>query len=260
MDNKPDATNADLPWPNPPLRPNLDGPPLPGTPSSTSSASTPSATIPATAASSSAPDPTGLAPYASDPSANGAPPFPPMDTSWEHRSHHVFFREQTVHQVFFKVFTYENQRKELWINAVNFKGYSRFREPEQYFYFLIGDRWGLCSTHCGLLACLLQHSNSTLRKPSPLRTSKLQPTSDHTQHPYAYTNVDTILFDTKHRHIGSPTSRTTFCITCAGCQPNYCYVQYDSNIDPWSTSSLAVGLQALASSSPSEQNEPPAAG
>lgn len=140
MDNKRDATNADLPWPNPPLRPNLDGPPLPGTPSSTSSASTPSATIPATAASSSAPDPTGLAPYASDPSANGAPPFPPMDTSWEHRSHHVFFREQTVHQVFFKVFTYENQRKELWINAVNFKGYSRFREPEQYFYFLIGDR------------------------------------------------------------------------------------------------------------------------
>jgi hypothetical protein len=133
MDNKRDATNADLPWPNPPLRPNLDGPPLPGTtPSSTSSASTPSATIPATAASSSAPDPTGLAPYASDPSGNGAPPFPPMDTSWEHRSHHVFFREQTVHQVFFKVFTYENQRKKLWINAVNFKGYSRFREPEQY--------------------------------------------------------------------------------------------------------------------------------
>ena len=92
MDNKRDATNADLPWPNPPLRPNFDGPPLPGTPSSTSSASTPSATIPATAASSSAPDPTGLAPYASDPSANGAPPFPPMDTSWEHRNHYVFFR------------------------------------------------------------------------------------------------------------------------------------------------------------------------
>ena len=115
----------------------LETPPL--TPSSTSSAPAPSPTIPAAAASSSSPDPTGPATYASDLSAQGAPPFPPAETSWEHRRPQTFFTEQTVHQVFFEVFTFDNERRELWINEIDFRGYSRLREPEQYFYSLTGD-------------------------------------------------------------------------------------------------------------------------
>ena len=132
MDSKRD--DAGLPWPNTPLRPNLSGPLLPGTtPSSTSSAPAPSPTIPAAAASSSSPDPAGPGTYASDPSAHGAQPFPPAEKLLgEHRSHQNFFTEQTVHQVYFKVFTYENQRRELRITEIDFRGYSRTREPEQY--------------------------------------------------------------------------------------------------------------------------------
>ena len=115
----------------------LETPPL--TPSSTSSAPAPSPTIPAAAASSSSPDPTGPATYTSDLSAQGAPPFPPAETSWEHRRPQTFFTEQTVHQVFFEVFTFDNERRELWINEIDFRGYSRLREPEQYFYSLTGD-------------------------------------------------------------------------------------------------------------------------
>ena len=115
----------------------LETPPL--TPSSTSSAPAPSPTIPAAAASSSSPDPTGPATYASDLSAQDAPPFPPAETSWEHRRPQTFFTEQTVHQVFFEVFTFDNDRRELWINEIDFRGYSRLREPEQYFYSLTGD-------------------------------------------------------------------------------------------------------------------------
>lgn len=140
MDNKRDATNAGLPWPNTSSRTNLGEPLLPGTtPSSTSLAPAPSPTIPAAAASSSSPNPTGPATYASDLSAQGAPPFPPAATSWEHRRPQAFFTEQTVHQVLFEVFTFDNDRRELWINEVDFRGYSRLREPEQYFYFLTGD-------------------------------------------------------------------------------------------------------------------------
>lgn len=117
VDNKRDATNAGLPWPNTSTRQNLGGPIRPGTTSSsTSSAPAPSPTTTAPAASSSTPDTTDTATYTTDPSAHGATPFPHTENSWEHRRPPSFFTEQTVHQVSFKVFTFDHDRRELWIN------------------------------------------------------------------------------------------------------------------------------------------------
>lgn len=52
-----------------------------------------------------------------------------------------YFTEQTVHTVTFKIYTYtyNGERRELWVNEVNNNGFTRLRRPEQLCYRLTGD-------------------------------------------------------------------------------------------------------------------------
>ena len=245
---RPVRASCGLLWPNPPLRPNLGGSLLPETtPPPTSWSLTPSPAILATAASSSAPDPTGPTPYTSDPSEHGAPPFPAMDTSCENRSHHAFFTKQTVHQVFFKVSTYENQRKELWINEINFKGfltgddaYARHTADYWRAFFNIPTLHFENPHHYG-------HRHYNLHPTAPDRPSTT-PTSTPTS---STPNIATLAAQHQERLFAPPTP---------GANPTIIICNLTRTLTPDQLQGLAEGLQALVSSIPSEQTEPPATG
>ena len=76
--------------------------------------------------------------YSADPPAMG-PPFPTSNAAWDPPQPTGYFTERTVHQVYFKIFSFYNDRRELWITEIDHRGYARTREPETYFYFLTGD-------------------------------------------------------------------------------------------------------------------------
>ena len=139
MDHKRDATSAGLPWPAlqprqpaskpaPRLPPGTTSPP---TSSASSAAPTPMGNTPPFAAI----EPTAPASYSADPPQLGAP-FPPPNIT---TTPNVFYG----HQVYFKIFSFDNQRRALWVTEINHQGFARTREPESYFYFLthrtIGD-------------------------------------------------------------------------------------------------------------------------
>ena len=67
------------------------------------------------------------------------PPFPTSNAAWDPPQPTGYFTERTVHQVYFKIFSFYNDRRELWITEIDHRGYARTREPETYFYFLTGD-------------------------------------------------------------------------------------------------------------------------
>ena len=153
----------------------------------------------------------------------------------------------------------KNQRKELWINEINFKGYSRFREPEQYFYFLTGDDAYARHTadywraffniptlhfenphHYGH-----RHYNLHPTAPDLLSTT---PTSTPTS---STPNIATLAAQHQERLFAPPTP---------GANPTTIICNLTRTVTPDQLQSLAVGLQALASSIPSEQTEPPATG
>ena len=50
-----------------------------------------------------------------------------------------YFTEQTVHTITFKIYTYNGDRRELWVNEANNNGFSRLRKPEHFFFRLTGD-------------------------------------------------------------------------------------------------------------------------
>ena len=204
MDNKRDATRAGLPWSIPQLRQSLGGPLLPGmTPPATSSAPIASPALP-TASPSSMPDPTGPTPYASDTSELGAPPFPHMDTSEKHRTNHAFFTAPSVLQSL-----HLRQPSEGTVDQRN-QHQRLFSTSRAWAIFLFLDRIWCLRPNCGLLASLFQlfqHSNTPLRGPTPLRTTKLQFASNRPRSAHAYTNDGTIFFTTQHCNTGSPTPR-----------------------------------------------------
>ena len=50
-----------------------------------------------------------------------------------------YFTEQTVHTITFKIYTYNGDRRELWVNEANNNGLIRLRKPEHFFFRLTGD-------------------------------------------------------------------------------------------------------------------------
>jgi hypothetical protein len=77
------------------------------------------------------------------------PPFATADpmTAFNHPGPHQrgeYFTEQTVHTVTFKTYTYNGERRELWVNEVNNNGFTRLRRPEQFDHALFlrtSDYW-----------------------------------------------------------------------------------------------------------------------
>jgi hypothetical protein len=44
-----------------------------------------------------------------------------------------------VHTITFKIYTYNGERMELWVNEVNNNGFSRLQRPEHFFFQLTED-------------------------------------------------------------------------------------------------------------------------
>ena len=75
-----------------------------------------------------------------------------------------YFTEQMVHTITFKIYTYNGERMELWVNEVNNNGFSRLQRPEHFFFRLTEDWWSCnVSSPFWLLACILWLTTSTRR-------------------------------------------------------------------------------------------------
>lgn len=88
---------------------------------------------------SSSPTPVGHATYTPDDASHEESPFPASGPPLTDPTPRNYFTERAVHQVYFKIFTFADDRRELWVTEIPANGYARTREPEQYFYFLTGD-------------------------------------------------------------------------------------------------------------------------
>ena len=244
MDHKCDAQEAGLSWPNSTTRPQHGGPLVPGsTPPTTSSPPAWSLRQP-----SSSPTPVGHATYTPDDASHEESPFPASGPPLTDPTPRNYFTERTVHQVYFKIFTFADDRRELWVTENPANGYARTREPEQYFYFLTGD-----DAHARHTADYWRFFFNILTRhfDSPhyywhhnLSSSRSRPAILYT---FNYTNASG-----KHRNIGCPTSGTPLRPANIRTGPTAITSKLTSSLTIEQIAALTKGLQALASSSPSE--------
>ena len=80
---------------------------------------------------SSSPTPVGHATYTPDDASHEESPFPATGPPLTDPTPRNYFTERTVHQVYFKIFTFADDRRELWVTEIPANGYARTREPEQ---------------------------------------------------------------------------------------------------------------------------------
>ena len=143
MENKRDASVAGLGWPSTPNRRNPVTHPGASTidaPAHTTS--TPSASLEAVATPNDPGTSTPMDTYSAPPQP--AVPFPTQGGSTYTALHHARFTSRVVHQIHFKIFTYSNNTRELFIEEIPASGISKCRDPEHYFYGLSGNwEWSL---------------------------------------------------------------------------------------------------------------------
>lgn len=141
MDNKRNAKSAGLPWPKAATRSSQGAPLLPdASPAIRDLTSTESMAPPTATSTSSSSHNEHPAAYTATPGLSTAPPpFPSLLTQQPAPVPQHSFTERLVHQVYFQIFTFSDNRQELWVMEIPVNGYARTREPEQYFFALTGD-------------------------------------------------------------------------------------------------------------------------
>ena len=177
---------------------------------------------------------------------------------WEHRASHEFFTECIVRQVFPKIYNYNDELQELWINEINSKDYSPLRPPEQYFYFLTGDD------------AYARHTAGYWRAFFDIPTRHFENLHhpghiNYTFHPAAPNPHST------PTPTAAPSSSTPSVATLAAQLQEHLFTRTTSGTTPTSNASaltqqmpidqlqaLARALQTLASSSPFDSTEPSA--